>query len=84
MKKGGLLYFDVVSGCDYEHYRENDGEEVVKTQHEYGTIQSYFNWSKINMLLEDEFRIIEAILIQRESAINRNKNSRWHIIAEKI
>lgn len=84
MKKNGMIYFDVVSGCDYNHYREYDGEEIVETQHESGTIQSYFNWNKINLLLRDKFKIKEAILVQRESVINQSKNSRYHIIAEKI
>lgn len=84
MKKGGLFYFDVVSGCDYRHYREYDGEEIVKTLHENGTIQSYFNWSKINVLLKGKFKIKDAILVQRESVINSSKNSRYHVIAEKI
>lgn len=84
MKKGGLFYFDVVSGCDYEHYREYDGEEIVKTQHENGTIQSYFNWNKINLLLGDKFKIKECFLVQRESIISKAKNSRYHIIVEKI
>lgn len=84
MKKNGMIYFDVVSGCDYNHYREYDGEEIVDTQHENGTIQSYFNWNKINLLLKDKFKIKEAILVQRESVISQSKNSRYHIIAEKI
>ena len=83
MKTKGLLYFDVVSGYDYDHYREYEGEEVVTTKHENLTIQSYFNWNKINVLLKDKFIIKEAFLIQRESVISKNKNSRWHIIAEK-
>lgn len=76
MKKGGLFYFDVVSGYDYKHCREYDGEEIVKVQHENGTIQSYFNWSKINILLGNKFKIKEAFLIQKESVINQVKNSR--------
>ncbi|WPC41040.1 class I SAM-dependent methyltransferase [Clostridium sp. JS66] len=84
IKNEGLFYFDVVSGCDYEHFREYDGEEVVNTQHENGTTQSYFNWNKIELLIQDKFKIKEAILIQRESVISRSKNSRYHIIAEKI
>jgi len=84
MKKEGLLYFDVVSGCDYEHYREYDGEEIVETEHENGTIQSYFNWNKINLLIGDKFKIKECFLIQRESIISKAKNSRYHIVAQKM
>lgn len=84
LKKGGLLYFDVVSGCDYNHYREYEGEEVVSSEHEKGTIQSYFNWRKINLLLGDRFKIIDCILVQRESVVSPIKNSRYHIIAKKV
>ncbi|WP_434304821.1 class I SAM-dependent methyltransferase [Clostridium botulinum] len=83
-KKGGLFYFDVVSGDNFEHCREYDGEDIVKTEQENGTVQSYFNWSKVNLMIRNKFKIKEAVLIQRESVINRSKDSRYHIIAEKI
>lgn len=84
IRKGGLFYFDVISGCDYEHYREYDGEEIVNSKHEYGTIQSYFNWNKINLLIENKFKIKECVLIQRESVVSKLKDSRYHIIVEKL
>ncbi|AWW26391.1 class I SAM-dependent methyltransferase [Acetobacterium sp. KB-1] len=83
LKKGCYFYFDVVSGDDFNHYREYAGEELVKSEHEKNTIQSYFNYRKIKKLLGDNFEIIECILIQRESVINQIKNSRYHIIAKK-
>lgn len=83
LKDGGLFYFDVISGCDYNHYREYEGEEIVNTEHEKGTIQSYFNWRKINVLIGNKFQILDCILIQRESVIKPIKNSRYHIVVQK-
>lgn len=84
LRNEGLLYFDVVSGNDYNHPREYEGEEIVNNEHEKGTIQSYFNWRKINLLLDDKFEILDCILVQRESVDNLIKNSRYHIIAKKL
>lgn len=84
LKNKGLFYFDVISGCDYNHFREYEGEEVVCSGLEKGTIQSYFNWRKINALLDNKFKILDCILIQRESIVSPVKNSRYHIVAKKI
>lgn len=84
MKKNGLFYLDLISGDDYEHGREYDGEEIVNTGMEKGTIQSYFNWSKINDLLLERFKIIDAVLIGRESIIKKAKHARYHLVVQKI
>jgi ubiquinone/menaquinone biosynthesis C-methylase UbiE len=84
LKNNGYFYFDVVSGNDYNHYREFAGEEIVETEHEKNTIQSYFNFEKVKRLIGDSFKIVECVLIQRESVITTVKNSRYHIIARKV
>jgi ubiquinone/menaquinone biosynthesis C-methylase UbiE len=84
MKDSGLFYFDVISGDDNEHYREYNAEEIVSSEHEQGTIQSYYNWQKINELLQNIFVIKEAALIKRDSVISKSTNSRFHVIVEKI
>lgn len=83
LKDDGYFYFDVVSGDDFEHYREYAGEELVKNVHEKNTIQSYFNYEKIKVLIGDNFEIEECVIIQRESVINRVKNSRYHVTVKK-
>ena len=83
LKDDGLFYFDVVSGNDYEHYREYAGEELVKGDHERNTVQSYFNYEKIKNLIGDAFEIEECVLIQRESVVRRAKNSRYHVTVKK-
>jgi len=84
LKKGGLFYFDVISGNDYNHPREYEEEEIVESEHEKGTIQSYFNWRKINLMLNGKFEILDCILVQRESVVNLIKNSRYHVIVKKL
>lgn len=83
LRDDGLLYIDLISGDDYNHFKEYEGEEVVSIAHEKGTIQSYFNWRKINLLLQSKFEILDCILVQRESIISPIKNSRYHIVAKK-
>ena len=82
-KKNGLFYFDVISGDDKRRYREYACEEVVETDHEKGTIQAYYNWTKIRELASIGFSIIEAQLIKKESLINNAMNARYHIVFRK-
>lgn len=80
LKNNGLMYLDLVSGDDNKHCREYCGEEIVETYHEKGTIQSYFNFSKIEKLISYTCFIIEEInLVKRENILDRNINSRYHI-----
>ncbi|MFA7239051.1 MAG: class I SAM-dependent methyltransferase [Sulfuricellaceae bacterium] len=80
MKKGGLFYCDLVSGDDSSHAREFAEEEIVTTEHETGTIQSYFNYSKLVALISDYFDIVECKLIRNENVHNGIFISRWHLV----
>lgn len=84
LKKDGLIYCDLISGDDSEHYREYCGEEIVSTDHENGTIQSYFNYEKIGLLIDGLFEIIEAFLIRKESIVYRKYVSRYHLVLKRI
>ena len=84
MDTGGLFYCDLISGDDSDHAREYYGEEIVKTEHEKGTIQSYFNFHKIQYLFEGLFTIKECQLIKRENVLTGTLSSRYHLILEKI
>jgi SAM-dependent methyltransferase len=83
LKKGGLFYFDVISGDDKKRYREYTCEEIVETKHEKGTIQAYYNWTKILELASMGFTIIEAQLLKKESLINNLLISRYHLVFKK-
>lgn len=85
VKTNGLVYLDVVSGDDNVHAREYSGEEIVETSHEFGTVQSYFNYSKIEKLIEDTNFVIEELkLIRQENVFTGAINSRYHIVLIKI
>ena len=83
LKPGGLFYIDLISGDDSRHYPEYDKEETVLTEHENGTIQSYFNFGKIEKLIENSFKIEEAYLIRKESVLSQDFESRYHLVLKK-
>lgn len=84
MTKGGLFYCDLISGDDSKHSREYSGEEVVATNHEQGTIQLYFNLSKIHAMVDGVFEIVECVLIRREEVLRGGYSSRYHLTLKKV
>ena len=52
--------------------------------HEIGTIQSYFNFSKIQKLFFPNFRIIDAVLVKRENITEGGFSSRYHLVLKKV
>lgn len=83
LEQDGLFYCDLVSGDDSAHSREYAGEEVVESSHEKGTVQSYYNFSKINELIKSKFEIVEAVLIKRENILSGHSNTRYHLVLKK-
>lgn len=84
LKPGALFYCDLVSGDDSSHAREYCGEELVVNSHEQGTIQSYFNMSKIQTLFSGIFHIEEAVLVRRENVLRGGYISRHHLTLRRI
>lgn len=80
----GLFYCDVVSGDDRTHAREYCDEVTVKTEHEHDTIQSYFNFGKIERLCAGYFQIREAALIRREDVVSGTSSARYHLVLSPI
>lgn len=83
LKLEGLFYCDVVSGDDSSHFREYDKEEMVQTEHEQGTIQSYFNFAKIRSMIDALFEIVECQLVKRESVLSTQSTARYHLVLRK-
>ena len=81
---GGLFYCDLISGDDSAHAREFSGEEMVKTTHEQGTIQSYFNHEKIKSLFGQYFEIKECLLMKTTDVLRGSFRSRYHVVLRKI
>lgn len=80
---GGMFYCDLISGDDSSHAREYSGEEIVTDSHEKGTVQSYFNFTKIKNLFDKFFNIEEAMIIRKENIISGKYHSRYHLILSK-
>lgn len=81
---GGLFYCDLVSGDDSAHAREFSGEEIVEIEHERGTIQSYFNYPKIQSLFGQYFEIVEAILVKKANILSGGVTSRYHLTLKNM
>lgn len=84
LEPGGLFYLDLISGDDSRHAREFASEERVETEHEHGTIQSYFNASRLDQLIAGtRFSIKECLLIRRENIYEGGFTSRYHVTLGK-
>lgn len=79
LRPGGWFYLDLISGDDPSHYPEYAGEEIVESEFESDTIQSYFNFSRIQELLGDEFQLHSCELIRHSSVISCNWHARYHL-----
>ena len=79
-----LIFISVISGDDSEHYREYSDEEIVQTAHEKNTVQSWYNWTKINNLISNtSLKIKCASLVMEESLMERYKSGRYNLVLEK-
>jgi hypothetical protein len=84
MPIGGLFYCDLISGDDSQHAREFNGDEIVNTAHKQGTVQLYFNLSKIQLMIQDVFELEECNLIRRENILRGGYTSRYHLVLKRI
>ncbi|ADM72609.1 hypothetical protein GMA19_04855 [Paenibacillus polymyxa E681] len=83
LEKEGLFYCDLISGDDSNHSREFTGEEISGTGHEQGTVQMYYNYSKILDLIGSNFAIEEITMIRNENILTGFFHSRYHLILRK-
>ncbi len=80
-----FIYFSLIS-VDSRGYKLNkNGETIVKDEHEFGTIQSYFDESKIDELIKNiNFKIIYKRKIIESDENNIYLNSRYYVVIERI
>lgn len=79
-----LAFISLISGDNDENYKEYNGEIIVAGQHENGTLQSYFNWAKIQELIKQtRFKVKWSHLIEEVGTIERYKNGRYYVVLEK-
>ena len=80
-KPGGLFYCSLISGLDSKFTETFSGEIIVEEEHENGTIQSYYDKTKLIRLIEPLFEIISCEL--HSIQVNNNTSGRWHIVARR-
>jgi len=79
------VFISLISGEDSSHYREYSGEEMVETSHEEGTIQSFFNYSKIENLVSNTGLSLKwGRLVSEESIVDRYKLGRYWLVFEQM
>lgn len=83
LKPKALFYCDLISGDDSAHDPAFDGEETRASEHEKGTLQSYFNRQKIERLLEGRLNLLDCLLIHRTDAFSGRFEGRWHVVGKK-
>lgn len=84
LKKGGLIYFDVIDTEDASFNKSLGFDQLVESKHEEGTIQSYYNEDRINELIDGKFDIVENYTIKKTNCLNpESVVSRFHVIIKK-
>ena len=71
LKSGALFYCDLIGGGDHE--------EIIETEHEKDTVQSFFDAAKIERLIAAKFVIVERIRVDRTDTLSGGVHSRWHL-----
>lgn len=78
------LFLSLISGDNDQFYREFESDIEVEEKHEQGTIQSYYNYSKIlNLIEKTNFKIEWIRLITEEGINHRYKYGRYYIVLKK-
>ena len=80
-QSGGYFYCNLISGDEMGRAPDFCGEVVVQRQHERDTIQSYFNYTKIKLLLDPFFEILDCTLIQMRNQTKGTHQGRWHVVS---
>jgi SAM-dependent methyltransferase len=76
------LFISLISGSIIK--KDYSGEVIVKTEHENGTVQSYYSLPKIKKLIEGtNWKIKWMNLITEENITAKSKNARFYVVLEK-
>ncbi|QSZ40742.1 methyltransferase domain-containing protein [Sulfurimonas aquatica] len=82
IQNDGYIYFDLISTKDSSF--NGNLEKEIDEAHELGTIQSYFDLHKINLLLGKLFQIQEITLIEKQDILNNINHARYHVVVKKL
>jgi len=80
-----LVFVSFISGNDSKFSAQSTNEEILSTNFENGTVQSWFNWEKILSLIADtKFEVKWARLITEKSLIDEDYHGRYTVILKKF
>ena len=71
------------SDDDNLHDKNFVGEEIIKTKHEEGTVQLYYNEEKIKYMTDSIFKIEECRLIRYTDLLSKEYKSRFQLVFKK-
>ena len=78
------LFASFIKGSGLDYPKESDGDVTVESQHEYGTIQSYYTMDGIEHLIQKTRFIIKWIELHTSVDLLNNMSSRYHVVFEKL
>lgn len=79
----GIIYFDVIDVEDMS-FSADGFEQVVTSDHENGTVQTFFDKNRILELLQNKFNILELYKVKKEDRLGNAAMSRYHVIVQKV
>lgn len=79
----GIIYFDVIDVEDMS-FSADSFEQVVTSDHENGTVQTFFDKNRILELLQNKFNILELYKVKKEDQLGNAVMSRYHVIVQKV
>lgn len=84
LKTDGIFYCSFISPLGTSLGENYDGEIIINDEFEKDTVQSYFNFEKIQNLLTPFFKIVSCELNSRQDFSGKNVGeSRWHVVSIK-
>jgi len=82
LKPKGLFYCNLIAEKNLagEFF---GGEKIVNTQHEKGTVQSYFDKNKIDNFFLNNFEFVSLEMHCIENVLNGGWSGRWHLVLRR-
>jgi len=80
----GLAFISLISGDDHTHHPEFAADEVVEEAHEKGTIQSYYNWTRVLELTRQAgYTVHWARIVHETGLTQRFRYGRYYLVLRK-
>lgn len=73
----------MISGDDSQHAPDFTGDEIVAQAHEEGTIQSYFNDTRLQRTFSPWFEFLDITLARAKNVLAGSHKSRYHCALRK-